>query len=44
MWERREEFLALNPEASTPVLIEEGRPAVPGAAIIAEYLDETQRR
>src|SRR5256885_10558376 len=41
VWERREEFLALNPEATTPVLIEEGHPAVPGAAIIAEYLDET---
>jgi len=41
VWERREEFLALNPEATTPVLIEEGRPAVPGAAVIAEYLDET---
>jgi len=41
VWERREEFLALNPEGATPVLIEEGRPVVPGAAIIAEYLDET---
>src|ERR1043165_7944713 len=41
VWERREEFLSLNPEATTPVLIEEGRPAVPGAGIIAEYLDET---
>jgi glutathione S-transferase len=42
VWERREEFLALNPEGTTPVLIEEGRPAVPGATIIAEYLDETR--
>jgi glutathione S-transferase len=41
VWERREEFLELNPEATTPVLIEEGHPAVPGASIIAEYLDET---
>ncbi len=41
VWERREEFLALNPEGTTPVLIEEGRPVVPGAAVIAEYLDET---
>lgn len=40
VWERREEFLALNPQGTTPVLIEEGHPAVPGAAIIAEYLDE----
>ncbi len=41
-WERREEFLALNPAATTPVLVEEGAPPVPGAAIIAEYLDETR--
>jgi glutathione S-transferase len=41
-WERRHEFLALNPAATTPVLVEEGAPPVPQAAIIAEYLDETQ--
>jgi len=41
-WERREEFLMLNPAGTTPVLIEEGGPPVPGAAIIAEYLDETR--
>src|SRR5258705_1263102 len=41
VWERREEFLALNPAAPTPVLIAEGEPAIPGAGIIAEYLDET---
>ena len=41
VWERREAFLALNPAGTTPVLIAEGVPAVPGAAIIAEYLDET---
>lgn len=41
-WERREEFLVLNPAGTTPVLVEEGHPAVPGAAIIAEYLDETR--
>src|SRR5229473_2817549 len=40
-WERREGFLALNPAATTPVLITEGQPAIPGAGIIAEYLDET---
>ena len=34
--------LALNPAATTPVLVEEGRPAIPGAQIIAEYLDETR--
>src|SRR5882762_3550360 len=41
-WERRNEFLVLNPAGTTPVLLEEGQPAVPGAAIIAEYLDETR--
>ncbi len=41
-WERREEFLALNPAGTTPVLVEEGRPPIPGAAIIAEYLDEVR--
>jgi glutathione S-transferase len=41
-WDRREEFLALNPAGTTPVLVEEGAPPVPGAAIIAEYLDETR--
>jgi glutathione S-transferase len=40
-WERREEFLMLNPAGTTPVLVEEGMPPVPGAAVIAEYLDET---
>ena len=41
-WERRTEFLALNPAGTTPVLVEEGVPPVPGASIIAEYLDETR--
>ena len=39
-WERREAYLALNPAGTTPVLTAEDRPAIPGAAIIAEYLDE----
>jgi glutathione S-transferase len=42
VWERREEFLKINPEGVTPVLIEEGHPAIPGAGVIAEYLDETR--
>src|SRR5262252_4880660 len=42
VWERRQEFLILNPACTTPVVVEEGRPAVPGAAVIAEYLDETR--
>jgi glutathione S-transferase len=42
VWERREEFLMLNPAGTTPVLVEDGVPPVPGAAVIAEYLDETR--
>ena len=42
VWERREAFLLLNPTGTTPVLVEEGHPAVPGADVIAEYLDETR--
>src|ERR1700733_2252484 len=42
VWERRGEFLALNPAGTTPVLVEEGAPPVPGAAVIAEYIDETR--
>jgi glutathione S-transferase len=42
IWERRQEFLALNPAGTTPVLLEEGGPPVPHANIIAEYLDETR--
>ena len=40
-WERREAFLALNPAGSTPVLIAERLPPIPGVGIIAEYIDET---
>ena len=42
VWDRRELFLELNPAGSTPVLIDEGHPPVPGVAVISEYLDETQ--
>jgi glutathione S-transferase len=38
VWERREEFLMLNPAGTVPVLLVEGQSPVPGAAIIAEYL------
>src|SRR2546430_12937066 len=40
-WERREGFLLLNPAGATPVLMADGFPPIPGAGIIAEYLDET---
>jgi glutathione S-transferase len=42
IWDRREAFLVLNPAGTTPVLIEEGQPPVPGVAVVAEYLDETR--
>jgi glutathione S-transferase len=41
-WERREEFLLLNPAGEIPVLVVDGQPAVPGAAVIAEYIEETR--
>ncbi len=41
-WERRNDFLLLNPAGATPVLLEETGPPVPGAGAIAEYLDETR--
>jgi glutathione S-transferase len=41
VWERREEFLTLNPAGTTPVLVAEGAPPVAGAAVAAEYIDET---
>jgi glutathione S-transferase len=42
VWERRREFLLLNPAGTTPVYEEEQVGAVPGAEVIAEYLDETR--
>ncbi|HLW89794.1 MAG TPA: glutathione S-transferase family protein [Roseiarcus sp.] len=40
-WERRREFLLINAEGATPVLSRPSGPSVPGANVIAEYLDET---
>lgn len=40
-WERREDFLLLNPAGQLPVLVTDGFPPVPGAGIIAEYIEET---
>jgi glutathione S-transferase len=39
-WDRREEFLLLNPAGEVPVLVAEGPPAVPGAGVIAEFVEE----
>jgi glutathione S-transferase len=41
VWERRQEFLVLNPAGTTPVLVVEGHAPIPGASVIAEYLDES---
>lgn len=42
VWERRREFLELNPAGTTPVFQEGNGLVVPGAGPIAEYLDETR--
>ena len=41
-WERRHDFLVMNPAGTLPVLVEEGCPPIPEARTIAEYLDETR--
>lgn len=38
--ERRPEFLALDPAGRTPVFVDDDRTVVPGASVIAEYIDE----
>lgn len=40
VWERREEFLAINPAGEVPVLIEDDGTTIAGATAIAEYLEE----
>jgi glutathione S-transferase len=39
-WERREDFLALNPAGTTPVLTVDGLPPIPGVDVIAEFIDD----
>jgi glutathione S-transferase len=41
-WERRHEFLQLNPAGTLPVLIGDAGKAIVGAFAISEYLDETR--
>jgi glutathione S-transferase len=41
-FERRREFLTLNPAGQTPVLVEQSGAIIPGAGTIAEYIDETR--
>ncbi|WP_439817807.1 glutathione S-transferase family protein [Zavarzinia sp. CC-PAN008] len=40
VWERREEFLALNPAGQVPVLVDENGEVLADSAAIVEYLDE----
>lgn len=40
-WERRHEFLILNPAGTVPVLLTENEIPISGAIAICEYLDET---
>ena len=41
-WERREEFLIMNPAGTLPVLVEDQGPPAVGAWPVSEYLDETR--
>src|SRR5947199_8387524 len=43
VWERRPEFLALNPAGEVPVLIEPDGTVLAGTDAVVEYLDETYR-
>ncbi|HUC62529.1 MAG TPA: glutathione S-transferase family protein [Alphaproteobacteria bacterium] len=40
VWERRAEFLAINPAGQVPVLVEDDGTVVSEASVIAEYLEE----
>lgn len=42
VFERRREFLVLNPAGTVPVMVEEAGAIIPGAGPIAEYVDETR--
>ena len=41
-WERRIPFLEMNPAGTIPILVDDGGAVVPGASVIAEYLDEAR--
>lgn len=40
VWERRPEFLAINPAGTVPVLVEDSGIVVPDSGVICEYLEE----
>jgi glutathione S-transferase len=39
-WERRTEYLELNPAGTVPTLVEDNNLAIPDSAVICEYLEE----
>jgi glutathione S-transferase len=41
VWERRPDFLAMNPAATVPVLVEEDGTILAESGVICEYLEET---
>lgn len=41
-WERRADFLALNPAGTLPVMVDDDGIVVPGCQVIAEYLAESR--
>ena len=41
LWQRRPEFLAINPACDVPVLVEEDGRAIADSAAICEYIEET---
>lgn len=41
-WERRQDFLLINPAGALPVLIEHDGPPISGVWAVSEYLDETR--
>src|SRR5882757_2809775 len=40
VWERRPEYLQLNPAGTVPTLVEDDGVVVPDSAVICEYLNE----
>jgi glutathione S-transferase len=40
VWERRSEYLAMNPSGCVPTLVEENGLTIPDSSVICEYLDE----